>query len=144
MEKKFNNDYYEDTDYFCQFNLNPTYDDGKRYFKPDCVIRAFAVAADITWLKAFDLLCANARKNYTVPNGKDNYDVVFKDFGFVRNSIKVVKGKPLMTVEDFCKRNPKGRFILRLANHLTPVVDGICYDNWNPATKSIYFYYQLI
>lgn len=34
-------DYYKDTEYFCQYNNNPSYIEGKRYQKPDCVIRDF-------------------------------------------------------------------------------------------------------
>ena len=40
-------DFYKDTEYFCQYNNNPTYKDGQRWTKGDCVIRAFALAANI-------------------------------------------------------------------------------------------------
>lgn len=136
-------DYYKDTPYFCQYNNNPSHKDGKRYDKGDCVIRAFAMAADITWLEAFDLLVGNARKTYNVLNDKTNYEKVFKDFGFERKSVKVVAGMKRMTLEDFCKKHKKGHFIVSVANHLTAVVDGVCYDQWNPANKCVYTYYEL-
>lgn len=136
-------DYYKDTDFFCQYNVNPSYEDGKRYDKGDCVIRAFAMAADITWLEAFDLLVENARKTYNVPNYKTNFGKVFENFGFERKSVKVVAGKKRMTVEDFCKKHKKGHFILEVAHHVTAVVDGVCYDQWNPANKCVYVYWEL-
>ena len=136
-------DYYKDTKYFCLYNANPSRKDGKKWNKGDCVIRAFAVAADIDWIEAFDWLVKNARNTYNVPNDKGNYEYVFEKYGFVRKSIKVEKGKKRMTVEGFCKEHKKGRFILNVANHLTPVVDGVCYDTWNPANKCVYSYYEL-
>lgn len=100
------------------------------------------MAADITWLEAFDKLTENARKTYDVINGQSNYEVVFSANGFEKKSVKVVKGKKRMTVEDFCKKNRKGSYIVAVANHLTAVVDGVCYDNWNPANKCVYVYYE--
>lgn len=139
---KTKTDYYRDTEYFRKRNNNPSYKGGNRWHKGDCVIRAFAMAANITWLDAFDMLVENARKTYTVPNSKDNYDVVFAANGFERKSVKVVKGKKRMTLEDFCKVHKKGRYIVSVANHLTAVIDGVCYDQWNPANKCVYVYYE--
>lgn len=136
-------DYYKDTEYFCQYNNNPSYKDGKRWQKSDCVIRAFAEAASISWLEAFGLLCKRARETYDVPNSDSNYPHVLEDFGFVRKSVKVQSGKKRMTLEDFCKSHKKGRYCVKVANHLTAVVDGVCYDQWNPANKCVYVYYEL-
>ena len=136
-------DYYKDTEYFCQHNINPTYQEGKRYEKGDCVVRAFAMAADITWLEAFDLLVEHARKTYNMPNYATNYEDVFKGFGFERKSVKVEKGKKRMTLEGFCKTHKKGHYIVSVANHLTAVVNGVCYDQWTPANKCVYVYYEL-
>ena len=136
-------DYYKDTEYFCQHNINPTYQEGKRYEKGDCVVRAFATAADITWLEAFDLLVEHARETYNMPDYATSYEDVFKDFGFEAKSPKVVRGRKRMNVEDFCKTHKKGRFIVKVAHHLTAVVDGICYDQWNCANKCVYKYYEL-
>ncbi len=137
-------DYYKDTEYFCLYNINPTRVDGKKWDKGDCVVRAFAMAADISWLEAFDLLVENARKTFNVPNYKTNYKDVFAGRGFVYQGIKAVAGKKRMTVEDFCKKHKKGRYILDVANHMTAVVDGVCYDVWNPANKCVYCYWELI
>lgn len=39
--------FYQNTDYFEFTQPNPT--EGKRCRKPDCAIRAFAIAAELTW-----------------------------------------------------------------------------------------------
>ena len=137
-------DFYKDTEYFCQYNNNPTYKDGQRWTKGDCVIRAFALAANITWLEAFDLLAKRARETYDVPNSMSNYPQVLLDYGFKKKSVSVAKGRKRMTVEDFCKAHKKGHFCVKVANHLTAVVDGVCYDQWNPANKCVYTYYELV
>ena len=136
-------DYYKDTEYFSQHNNNPSYEDGKKWNKSDCVIRAFAEAAGISWIEAYDLLSERARTTYDVPNSNSNYPHVLVEYGFVKNSVKVVKGKKRMTLEDFCKSHKKGRYCVRVANHLTAVVDGVCYDEWNPANICVYVYYEL-
>jgi hypothetical protein len=48
-----------------------------------------------------------------------------------------------MTVEEFCKKHKKGHYFVRVASHATAVVDGVCYDVWNPAHKCVYTYYEL-
>ena len=74
MAKK---DLYKNTDYFEFTQPNPT--EGNRCKKPDCVIRAFAIAADLSWQESYDILSALARENYDVPNSKNIYEKAFKE-----------------------------------------------------------------
>lgn len=136
-------DYYKPTKYFKIFQPNPS-EKTEKSTKGDCVIRAFAIAADLTWLQAFDYLCGYARETYGTPSCHTTYEPAFERFGFRPCHLKAVKaGKKRMTTEDFCKSHPKGRYILRLANHLTAVVDGVNYDTWNTANRCIYKYFSL-
>lgn len=135
-------DYYKETSLFVPTQPNPT-EKGTKSTKGDCVIRALSIAGGISWLEAFDLLVTYARKTYDVPSGQTCYEKVYEKFGFVKHSVRVVKGEKRMTVEDFCKKHPGGRYILKVANHNTAVVDGICRDTWNPANKCVYTYFQL-
>lgn len=132
----------KDTQFFCRLSSNPTFDESKRWLKGDCVIRAFSMATGLTWLDAFDRLCAHARKTYDVPNSDSNYPKVFEEFGLIAKQVKVIKGESRMTVKDFCQQHPKGAYILRCANHLTAVVNGVCYDTWNPSEKCVYRYWE--
>jgi len=133
-------DYYQPTKYFEPTQPNPTEKIGHGT-KGDCVIRAFALAAGITWLEAFDALCEHARKTYSVPNCHTNYIPLFKELGYQRIACKAVKGKSRMTAEEFCKKHRKGRYMLRISNHLAAVVDGKVRDSWNPANKCVYSYF---
>lgn len=135
-------DYYKETKYFSFMQPNPTEPQNKSV-KGDCVVRAFAIAADLTWLEAFDLLTENARKTYNIPTDKHNYRTVFEAYGFAGKSIGLTKDRKRFTVEGFCKTHQKGRYILKVAHHLTAVVDGVCYDTWNTANKCVYKYWEL-
>ena len=113
MAKK---DLYKNTDYFEFTQPNPT--EGNRCKKPDCVIRAFAIAADLSWQESYDILSALARENYDVPNSKNIYEKAFAQRGYKVVTLKANKGEKRKTAEEFAKSNPKGRFILGLASHL--------------------------
>lgn len=131
-----------DKRFFCQCNINPSSKPGKRWIKGDCVVRAFALAANITWLEAFDLLVERARKKFDVPSSMSNYPYVLVDYGFKKRSVSVLKGQKRLTLEDFCKSHPQGRFCVKVSNHLTSVIDGVCYDVWYPGNKCVYVYYE--
>ena len=136
MAKK---DLYKNTDYFEFTQPNPT--EGKRCKKPDCVIRAFAIAANLSWQESYDILSALARENYDVPNSQNIYEKAFAQRGYKKISMKPIKGEKRKTAEDFAKSNPKGRYILGLASHLCAVVDGKIRDGWNCGYKCIYKIY---
>lgn len=138
---KTRTDYYKDTDYFCLYNINPTRYENKRWDKGDCVYRAFAMAADITWIEAFDILVKKARETFNAPGLC--YKEALLEYGFTRHSCPAKAGKKRITVEDFCKKHKKGRYFLCIANHCTAVVDGVCYDVWNPADRCVYTYFEL-
>ena len=125
------------------FNPNPTEKNDKST-KGDCVIRALAIASDRTWIEAYDILADNARKTYNLPNDCINYTQVFENIlGYKPKSVKVEKGKKRLNVLEFCKKHHKGRYILRVAHHLTAVVDGVCYDTWNTAERCVYRYWEV-
>lgn len=136
MAQKTINPYFEHT------QPNPT-ETKYTSTKGDCVIRAFANATDKTWLEAFDLLTAEARATYDVPNGKSCYEGLFKKLGYKQSSFPAIKGKKRMTVERFCKEHPKGRYMISLSNHLCAVVDGKVLDTWYRGDKCVYMCYTI-
>lgn len=137
-----NFDYYIDTDYFCRYNKNPMRTEKKKWNRADCVVRAVAYVFNISWLDAYNLLCNKGAEMYEVPNSQMVYEAVLKEHGYVKVSCPAVKGKKRMTVEDFCKKKMYGRYFLSVANHVTAVEDGVCYDVWNPANKVVYSYWM--
>lgn len=49
-----------------------------------------------------------------------------------------VKGKARMTAEVFCKKYPRGRYILRMAHHVAAVKDGVLYDTADTSRCCVY------
>lgn len=61
--------------------------------------------------------------------------------GFAYYGISNKKGSKRPTVAGFAKEN-KGTYILKVANHVVALVDGIYYDTWDSGYKSLYGYYE--
>lgn len=139
---KTRKDYYKATKYFKPTQPNPTETIGKGK-KGDCVIRAFALAHDISWLEAFDILCEYGRQHYNVPNDMGNIDAICAERGYEKTTYKAVRGEKRMTTEDFAKTHPNGRYMLKIANHVCACVNGVILDSWNPANYCVYRSYQI-
>lgn len=93
--------------------------------KNDCTVRALAIARNLPYDEAYDLLRNAGRK-------------CSRKFDFVKwmdtqpwstkISFPAVKGQRRMTPAQFCRDFPKGTFILRVTNHVLVVKDGFVYD----------------
>lgn len=126
---------------FEKFNPNPFAQEGKKHDKGDCVIRAICKATGMGWFDVYDELCAIGRLIGDWGDRKHVYSQMIESKGFMKVAVPRVKGKKATTVEQFCKDHPEGTFILRLAHHLTCVVDGVCYDTWYPQDYTVYLYW---
>ena len=120
---------------------NPYYEKGKKYDFGDCVIRAIGRVTGMSWFEIYDLLAAKGREYGSFGNWKQVYEQVLSDLGFVWVSIPRAKGKKAMNVERFIKEHEQGGYILRLAHHLTSVLDGCCYDTFYPQGSTVYGYW---
>ena len=116
------------------------------YFNPnpvgrtvgDCVVRAIAKALDISWEDAFALVCTNGFRMGDMPSSDSVWGSVLRQHGFYK---KALQGDD--TADDFCRRNPKGVFVLGFGGHTATVVDGNLYDSWNSLNEiPIYVWYE--
>lgn len=115
-------------------NLNPN---GK--FTGDCVKRAIAKAEDKDYMEVQREL--NRLKKETGCekfNDNKNWKTYVNKKGYRKLSFQATKGEPRMNGEMFCKKYPKGRYILRMAGHLTCCIDGTIYDTWDCSRKCVY------
>ena len=108
-----------------EYNPNPT---GRRV--GDCSIRAIAKALDITWEQAYALIAINGYSMGDMPSSDSVWGAVLRQHGFYRTSIPNTC-PDCYTVEQFCKDNPKGTFVLGFGGHVATVVNGNLYDSWN-------------
>lgn len=71
-------------------------------------------------------------------NSNKNWKKFVSLQGWEKMSFPAESGKERMNGTRFCIAYPKGRYLLRMARHLTAVIDGVIYDTWNCSNKCVY------
>lgn len=107
-----------------EYNNNPCH---KRV--GDCTVRAISTALNETWEKVYIDLAIYGFMHCDIMNSNACWGKYLKDKGFTQNIISN-DFSDFYTVEDFCRDNPNGVFILALQSHVIAVVDGNYYDTW--------------
>lgn len=102
----------------------------------DCAVRAVAVALGLDWYEAFDLLCDEARRRCDMPSADETWGEVLMQRGF--DGPYLASG----TAAAFCRRHPRGVFVLAFGGHVATVVDGDLYDLWDSSGESVRYYYR--
>lgn len=106
----------------------------------DCVKRAICKAGEMDYMEVQRNL--NRYKKVTCAknfNDPKNYEpFIEKELKGVKISFPAIKGQPRMNGYEFCRMYPKGRYILRMAGHLSCCVNGVIYDTWDCREKCVY------
>lgn len=129
--------------YYKYFNPNPL---GKE--TNDCVIRSICAVTGKSWFDVYDELSEQARiiaSPFTGWNLEEKDKIFSEKYNAQRCKITKTKGVNSVNVEKFCKNNPTGKYILRLAHHLMAVIDGQYYEI-NPGWEKskVYTYWKII
>jgi hypothetical protein len=74
---------------------------------------------------------------YNNPNPRSYMENVL---GFLR--ITLPKGDRI-TVSEFAKRHPFGRYVVSVSGHWTACIDGIVYDTWDCTDQKVLSYYEI-
>ena len=107
----------------------------------DCAVRAVAVALDISWYEAFDLLTTEARRVCDMPSSDAVWSTVLRRNGFTRAMIP--NGCPsCYKAADFCHEHPHGVFVLAFGGHVATVRNGILLDSWDSSSETPIFYFR--
>lgn len=124
---------------FKRLNLHP---EGK--LVGDCVKRALAKGFEKDY-KEVSLELNRLKKitGATEFNEDKNWRRYVTDRGGLMLSFPAVTGEPRMNGHRFCEKFSKGRYVLRMAGHVTVVVDGILYDTFDCRDKCVYTAYKL-
>lgn len=105
----------------------------------DCVKRSLSKAFDIPYNDVKNELNRIKRE---LGEKAFNSDAVWREFLNRHNAeyikFSVHKGHARMDGNQFCSKFPKGRYVLRMAGHLTACVDGTIYDTWDCSNKCVY------
>lgn len=120
-----------------EYNPNPT---GRSV--GDCAVRAIARALNIDWEEAYLMISANGYDMGDMPSSDSVWGAVLRQHGFYKKAIPNFC-PDCYTVEDFCRDNPKGTFVLGFGGHVATVKDGALYDSWDSSKEiPIYVWYR--
>lgn len=122
---------------YIEFNANPKHKIG------DCAVRAVCKALNKDWQTTYFDLCKLGSQLWSMPNNDEVIEKYLEMHGFIRKSYKAKKGSKRPTVADFARLNNHGTYVVRVANHVTCIVDGNIYDIWDCSSKCVYSYYEL-
>jgi hypothetical protein len=104
--------------------------------KNDCTVRALAIARQLPYDDAYDILKEAGRK---CGRGFDFVKWIETQPWATKISFPAVKGKPRMTPAQFCRDYPKGTYILRVTKHVVAVRDGVVFDTFeNRPDRCVY------
>lgn len=107
----------------------------------DCVVRAIAKALDMTWEQAYMALSVKGLEMCNWGNSNEVWGSFLKDKGFVREVIPNTC-PDCYTVEDFCKDNPTGIYVLGTGTHAVAVIDGNYFDAWQSGNEVPVYAYR--
>ena len=116
------------------YNANP-----RGLSTDDCVKRAISVATGMEYKNV--QLELNRYKRVT---GAESFNSDYNPHRYVEdvlNAKKITVKK--MTAGEFCRKYPKGRYILDMESHWSACVDGIIYDTWDCSKKTVNFAYEV-
>lgn len=108
----------------------------------DCAVRAVAVALDIPWDDAFDLIAHNAKQMGTMMHNNAAWGSVLRQHGFTRSIISN-SCPDCYTVEDFCREYPEGIYVVGSNSHTATVIDGNLIDSWNSLGEIPQYFWRL-
>jgi hypothetical protein len=104
----------------------------------DCVIRAIALATDISYDKVFDDLCDVAKETGFLPNQEETFEPYLASLGWRKNKPQRM-GRCLVPLEMFNSRGKTS--IVRVRRHLVTVKDNLILDTYDTKFYSACSYY---
>lgn len=106
-------------------NANP----GKRRVG-DCVVRAIATATGRPWLEVYDGLHKVGRYVFDMPPSNEVWGLYLYLMGF-EPFILPDSCPECVTVKEFARHFPHGRYVIGTGNHAVAVMHGDYYDTWD-------------
>lgn len=114
-------------------------------FVDDCTKRSISLTCGMPYLEVQKGLNAHKRITgvkvfYNTPNPHSYVENVL---GFPRVKLPRRGEGSRMTVGEFAKAHPTGRYILSISGHWTSLIDGVVYDTWDCTDRALLSYYQV-
>ena len=109
---------------------------------PDCVIRAIAIALNLSWYQVSDELYDVARNDCSV-SSDDNvwghylYLKGFEPFLLPRDCPRCI------TIGMFTEIFPIGTYIIGTGSHAVAIIDGNFFDSWDSSNEVVSFFWKI-
>ena len=108
----------------------------------DCSVRAIAKAVGLDWETAYATVVSAGFNMCDMPSSDAVFGSVLRKNGF-RKVLIPNECPDCYTIEDFCKDNPNGVYVLGTGGHVVTVVDGDIFDSWDSSNEiPIYAWYE--
>lgn len=107
----------------------------------DCAIRAIAKATGTDWEHSFAGLLVMGFMMGDLPSANHVWGAYLRRNGYKREVIPN-SCPDCYTVADFCRDNPKGKFVLALSGHVVAIDDGDWYDTWDSGAEVPLYYFS--
>lgn len=119
---------------YVNFNANP-----KNKKTEDCVIRAISKGLNQKWEDTYLEMAKFCIKKGYMLNGKNGYKTYLKSKGYEMCKMPRREDRTRYTIKEFVEEiaEPNKTYIIKVANHLTLVQNGVLYDTWDCSKKSV-------
>ncbi len=107
----------------------------------NCVIRAITIAIGENWDKTYLAISSKGYEIKDMPSSNKTWGAFLRQRGFKRYIIPN-ECPDCYTIEDFCRDNPRGTYILATGTHVVACVDGNYYDTWDSGKKVPLYYFK--
>lgn len=109
---------------------------------PDCVIRAICIALNKPWLEVSDELYSIARREYSVTCDDNIWGRYLYSLGF-EPFLLPFSCPECVTINEFTKYYPVGRYIIGTGKHAVAIIDGNYYDSWDSGNEIPTFFWRI-
>lgn len=116
------------------YNANPL---GRRV--NDCSVRAISLATQTSWDETYERLAHFAREQ----------GITFSEVEFINDFLAdqferfCQPEQKVVTLQDFLDLQLPGRWLVTMSGHITCVIDGVCYDTFDPSDKYVWCIYYV-
>lgn len=108
----------------------------------DCAVRAIAKTLDITWERAYMLLCANGFRMGDLPSSNLVTNATLREYGYKKANVPN-SCPDCFSISNFSENNQKGKFFVGTGRHVVAIEDGNYYDSWDSGDEPIaYVWYK--
>lgn len=108
----------------------------------DCVIRALAIALDMTWTEVYDDLYLLGREWHDMMSSNEVWGLYLYRHGF--EPFMLPKTCPqCLTVKEFCKKYPHGTYIIGTGDHAVAVINGDYFDSWDSGNSVASYFWRV-